>query len=42
MAATLPLMVNEDAPYAKRQPAAVRYEKQLNNRGISDWVPPKL
>jgi arylsulfatase len=41
-AATLPLMVNEDAPYAPRQPAAVRYEKQLKERGIPNWDPPKL
>lgn len=39
---TLPLMVNEDAPYAPQQPQAVRYEKQLAERGIPDWAPPKL
>ena len=36
---TLPLMVNEDAPYPKEQPQAVRYEKQLAELGIPDWVP---
>ncbi|MDP6446039.1 MAG: arylsulfatase [Pirellulaceae bacterium] len=41
-AETLPLMVNEDAPYAPRQPQAVRYEKQLKDRGIPKWVAPKL
>ena len=36
---TLPLMVNEDAPYAEKQPATVRYEKQLQERGIPAWEP---
>ena len=39
---TVPLMVNEKAPYAPRQPQAVRYEKQLAERGIPRWSPPKL
>lgn len=39
---TLPLMVNEDAPYAEEHPQAVRYEKQLKKRGIPDWKAPKL
>ena len=39
---TLPLMVNEDAPYAPAQPQAVRYEKQLSERGIPDWHAPAL
>ncbi len=39
---TLPLMVNEDAPYAPHQPQAVRYQKQLKTRGIPKWTPPKL
>jgi len=39
---TVPLMVNEKAPYAPRQPQAVRYEKQLKERGIPKWQPPKL
>ncbi|MEM6776702.1 MAG: arylsulfatase [Planctomycetota bacterium] len=40
--ATVPLMVNEDASYAPHQPQAVRYETQLEERGIPDWVPPEL
>lgn len=36
---TLPLMVNEDAAYAKQQPQAVRYEKQMAAQGIPDWKP---
>ncbi len=39
---TLPLMVNEDVPYAPHQPQAVRYEKQKAERGIPDWTPPTL
>ena len=41
-AETVPLMVNEDAPYAPQQPQTVRYEKQLAERGIPRWEPPKL
>lgn len=41
-AETVPLMVNEDAPFAPEQPAAVRYERQLKERGIPRWTPPKL
>lgn len=40
--ATVPLMVNEDAPYAPAQPQAVRYENQLKETGIPDWQPPAL
>lgn len=40
--ATVPLMVNEDAPYAPHQPQAVRYQKQLEERGIPQWTPPEL
>ncbi len=40
--ATVPMMVNEDAPYAERQPQEVRYEKQLAEKGIPDWVEPTL
>ena len=36
---TIPLMVNEDAPYAPEQPQRVRYEKQLKATGIPDWKP---
>jgi arylsulfatase A-like enzyme len=39
---TLPLMVNEDNPYATEHPQEVRYEKQLKERGIPDWIAPKL
>ncbi|MBK1876043.1 arylsulfatase [Pelagicoccus mobilis] len=39
---TVPLMVNEDRPYAKEQPQVVRYNKQKEERGIPDWVPPEL
>jgi arylsulfatase A-like enzyme len=39
-AETVPLMVNEDAPYAPRQPQTVRYEKQLREKGIPHWKPP--
>ena len=41
-AETVPLTVNEDAPYATHQPQAVRYEKQLKQRGIPKWTAPKL
>ncbi len=41
-AETVPLMVNEDRPLTKKHPQVVRYEKQLKERGIPDWVPPKL
>lgn len=39
---TVPLMVNEDAPYCAEQPQAVRYEKQKAERGIPDWIVPEL
>lgn len=39
---TVPLMVNEDAPYAESQPQQVRYEKQLAEKGIPKWNPPAL
>ncbi|MEX0818447.1 MAG: arylsulfatase [Pirellulaceae bacterium] len=41
-AATVPLMVNEDAPYALHQPQAVRYERQRTQSGIPTWEPPEL
>ncbi len=41
-AETVPLMVNEDRPYTKEQPQAVRYENQLRGRGIPSWDPPKI
>ena len=37
--ATLPLMVNENVPYAPEQPQKTRYEKQLKQSGIPDWKP---
>lgn len=39
---TVPLMVNEDAEFSPVQPQAVRYEKQLKERGIPNWVEPEL
>jgi len=39
---TVPLMVNEEAPYAAEHPQVVRYEKQLKQRGIPKWKPPQL
>ena len=41
-AETVPLMVNEDAPYAPEQPQAVRYEKQKAEQGIPDWEVPQI
>ena len=39
---TVPLMVNEDRPYTKEHPQWVRYEKQKAERGIPEWIEPKL
>ncbi len=39
---TVPLMVNEDAPYSAEHPQDVRYEQQLKERGIPKWTPPTL
>lgn len=34
---------NKDEPFfTKTQPQEVRYEKQLKEKGIPDWQPPKL
>jgi arylsulfatase len=41
-ASTVPLMVNENAPYAVKQPQAIRYEKQLKEREIPKWSPPSI
>lgn len=41
-AETVPLMVNEGVPNAPQQPQAVRYEKQLRERGIPRWSPPEF
>jgi len=40
----LPLMVNEGLPKVEPedQPLAIRYEKQLKEKGIPDWAPDKL
>jgi arylsulfatase A-like enzyme len=39
---TVPLMVNENVPNPTQQPQEKRYEKQLKETGIPDWVPPEL
>ena len=39
---TVPLMVNEDNPYTPEQPQTVRYNKQVTEKGIPDWNPPRL
>ena len=39
---TLPLMVNEHAPYSPTHPQVVRYEKQEKEKGIPPWIPPKF
>ncbi len=41
-AETVPLMVNEDAPYSPVHPQVVRYEQQSKDRGIPKWSPPQL
>ncbi|TWT85123.1 Arylsulfatase [Planctomycetes bacterium CA13] len=41
-AVTVPLMVNEDVPYASEHPQDVRYEKQLQDIGIPKWTAPRL
>lgn len=39
---TMPLLVNENRPYEKENPQAVRYEKQKAERGIPEWKAPTL
>ncbi|WP_442508852.1 arylsulfatase [Novipirellula sp. SH528] len=39
---TVPMMVNEDAPYSAEHPQDVRYERQLKERGIPKWTAPTL
>ena len=39
---TMPLMVNEDAPYSPVQPQPERYRRQLEARGIPRWESPQL
>ncbi len=36
---TLPYLVHEHQPHAPAQPQTVRYEKQLQERGVPDWEP---
>ena len=40
-ASVLPLMVNEDLPKVEPedQPLAIRYNKQLKEKGIPEWAP---
>lgn len=38
----LPLMVNEGLPRLKVHPLHLRYEKQLQETGIPDWMPDEL
>lgn len=40
--ATVPLMVNEDAPNSPTQPQTERYQRQLESGGIPKWSPPEL
>ena len=42
--AVLPLMVNEGLPKVGKgeHPLALRYEKQLKEKGIPDWMPAEL
>jgi arylsulfatase len=39
---TVPLMVNENNPFTDENPQAARYQKQLEEMGIPDWIPPEL
>ena len=39
---TRPLMVNEEAPMSKTRPYHVLFNKQVEEGGIPDWVPPKF
>ena len=39
---TVPMMINEDRPLSSEFPYVIRYEKQKAERGIPDWVPPKI
>jgi len=40
---TRPLMINEDEPvYEGKQPFVKNYEKQLNSKGIPDWIAPAI
>jgi len=37
---TTPLMVNENRQYPEEYPLHIRYQKQLEEQGIPDWMPP--
>ena len=37
-----PLMINEDAPLDTGKPFIAQFDKQKNERGIPNWIPPKL
>ncbi|MEQ1824372.1 MAG: arylsulfatase [Pirellula sp.] len=37
-----PMMVNEKTPLSPEHPQAIRYQKQISERGIPNWVPPSL
>ena len=40
---TTPLMVNENRTYTEEeQPQVIRYKKQLEEKGIPDWIAPEL
>ena len=39
---TLPLLVNEGLPRVKEHPLAIRYQKQLEERGIPEWAPDEI
>ncbi|WP_442506796.1 hypothetical protein SH528x_005667 [Novipirellula sp. SH528] len=43
-ASLIPLLVNENLPKVapEDQPLAIRYHKQLNERGIPAWEPAEL
>ena len=38
----LPLMVNEGLPKVKNHPLHIRYNKQLEEKGIPEWAPEEL
>jgi len=37
-----PLMVNEDAPLDTGKPFVEQFNKQKNEKGIPDWIPPQI
>jgi hypothetical protein len=36
------LMVNENRTYDGQTPQAVRYQNQLDEKGIPNWTPPEF